>query len=298
MKTTIFGFDQQRLLSIGVDTTDIILLKWVLDATGSTKMQHIEEEGRIFVWASHNKVLSDYPILNIKKDMLSKRFSKLVNIGLLDRKMKKNLSGMKVFYGRTELFDSLLYSEMVKDSDFENVTNYNFKAVTNYGSDNKLYLDIDKSISKKDNNKNTTNVVLRQSRKTTSSFLQHHSSLPKQSQNLYSKCVAQINDFTSNKKTKSLLLEYLDLRLEKGRDIGKPLYANMWKGMLKKLADFSDTEKIKVIQQSIELGYMSFYPLNSKSSKVNVDDMIVKNIATKEEKEARRSGKTKPIAIY
>ena len=77
---------------------------------------------------------------------------------------------------------------------------------------------------------------------------------------LYKKCVSMIDDFTTNTELRELLVTYLKFRLEV-RD--KPIYANQWKGMLNKLdREFSSTEeKCATIQQSIDRGYLSFYPV-------------------------------------
>ena len=44
----------------------------------------------------------------------------------------------------------------------------------------------------------------------------------------------------------------------------KPLYTNMWKGMLNKLCELADDDIVlyeRIIKQSIEKGYLSFYPI-------------------------------------
>ena len=91
------------------------------------------------------------------------------------------------------------------------------------------------------------------------------------SQSLYSKCIAEINLFTQDLQLHTLLVKYLNLRLEM-KD--KPLYYNQWKGMLSKLADIiKDNAGMSyedVVRQSIEKGYASFYPVNSYSKGKNV----------------------------
>ena len=90
-------------------------------------------------------------------------------------------------------------------------------------------------------------------------------------QSLYSKCMAEINVFTQELQLHTLLVKYLNLRLEM-KD--KPLYANQWKGMLNKLADIiKDNPGMSyedVVRQSIERGYASFFPVNSYSKGKNV----------------------------
>ena len=91
------------------------------------------------------------------------------------------------------------------------------------------------------------------------------------SQSLYSKCVAEISLFTQDLQLHTLLVKYLNLRLEM-KD--KPLYYNQWKGMLDKLADIiKDNAGMSyedVVRQSIDRGYASFFPVNSYSKSKNV----------------------------
>ena len=86
-------------------------------------------------------------------------------------------------------------------------------------------------------------------------------------QNRYSKCMDMINKFTDNSKVRELLITYLNFRLEL-KD--KPLYANQWKGMLNKLSELcgADINSLcEVIQQSIDRGYLSFFPVSSYSKR-------------------------------
>ena len=80
-----------------------------------------------------------------------------------------------------------------------------------------------------------------------------------------------INDFTDDPQFKDLLTTYLRYRLEI-RD--KPLYANMWKGMLRSLDGLcgdDDALGCEIVQQSINRGYLGFYPINNKSATPSFD---------------------------
>ena len=88
--------------------------------------------------------------------------------------------------------------------------------------------------------------------------------------NLYTKCSAMIYGFTDIPALQKLLFTYLDMRLEI-KD--KPLYANQFKGMLNKLASYSDSATLlcEIVQQSIDRGYLSFFPVNNKQSRSTHD---------------------------
>lgn len=84
-------------------------------------------------------------------------------------------------------------------------------------------------------------------------------------ENLFSKCVSQIDNFTSDTELRNTLVDYLRVRLEM-KD--KPLYANSWKGLLNKLdREFDASERLAVVRQSIERGYASFFPVSNGYSR-------------------------------
>ena len=84
---------------------------------------------------------------------------------------------------------------------------------------------------------------------------------------LFTKCLALMEsyDFGCWGKIRKLLVDYLQFRMSIKE---KPLYTNMWKGMLNKLVELCDDDISmyeSVIKQSIERGYLSFYPVSNNS---------------------------------
>lgn len=89
--------------------------------------------------------------------------------------------------------------------------------------------------------------------------------------NLYQKCMDMINDFTDDAQFRDLLTTYLKYRLEI-KD--KPLYANMWKGMLRSLDGLcgdDDALGCEIVQQSINRGYLGFFKVNRYSATPSFD---------------------------
>jgi hypothetical protein len=86
----------------------------------------------------------------------------------------------------------------------------------------------------------------------------------KKGKDLYSKCIAEIDQFTVSLKLRTILITYLNYRLNI-KD--KPLYVNQWKGLLNKLSEMSSDENTlaDIVQQSIDKGWLSFYPLKQFS---------------------------------
>lgn len=114
--------------------------------------------------------------------------------------------------------------------------------------------------------KSNTKVLLEETSSSQDKDFLNSSKKPKK-QNKYEKCVSMIDDFTSDSKIRKLLIQYLNMRLEI-KD--KPMYANQWKGMLNKLKDMDNIQD--VIQQSIDRGYLGFFPVKKYQSAYNDRD--------------------------
>ena len=107
---------------------------------------------------------------------------------------------------------------------------------------------------------------------------------------LYTKCLSIIDNFIetypNKEELRSLLIQYLNLRLEM-KD--RPIYTNQWKGLLNKLLKLTidtGTDIEDIIRYSIERGYASFYapPKYNKNGK-SVENLQEQHIDsyTKEE---------------
>lgn len=111
--------------------------------------------------------------------------------------------------------------------------------------------------------------------------------------NLYQQCLAIINDYTEDTNIKKMLIDYLDLLLEKMHNEHKVLYANQFKGMLKHLSDLVASKEGKledIISQSISKGYIGFFPANHNnnySSGKNVTYRLPEQKIAKDEDKAR-----------
>lgn len=80
-------------------------------------------------------------------------------------------------------------------------------------------------------------------------------------QNLYSRCVALINNKTDDKELQKLLVDWLNMLLEKYRDRKKVLYENVFKGKLNTLDEYDKKDWKDVIQYNLQRGYEAFYPI-------------------------------------
>lgn len=273
MRYSILGFDQEKVLQVQkdkidnkgkittlkLDMTDLMLLDYIHYASGSPRMSKKLKNNLVYVWLYHKKILEDLPILDIKENMLKKRLSKLVYLEMVDTitVADEHTRGSRSYYAITDKCESLIYDGETKckklheenEPSVKNYTQNEQPSVKNYTSNNKQLNNIDKQLNK-----------------TNSKELVQNFSFGKQSskkENLYSKCQHMIDDFTDDTQIRIDLQDYLQLLLEMRKD-GLNFYANNWKGLLRKLKELStnaDTQH-KIICQSIEKGYKSFFPVN------------------------------------
>lgn len=155
-----------------------------------------------------------------------------------------------------------------------------------YGGSKEILRGGSKEILLNNTNNNNTNIKKSNSKELLQEF-PFGKSKPKKD-NLFTKCVTIIDsyDFSSSSDIRSLLIQYLNYRLQV-KD--KPLYVNMWKGMLNKLAEICDNDielYRKVIQQSIERGYLAFYPVknfNSRNVRESIEQLQPSEAMTEED---------------
>ena len=260
MRNSIFGFSQNMAITYNLNLDDLLLLQYIMQANSEPGMFHILDENETcYVWLSHTKIQEDLPILGITEGTLKNKISKLKTSGFINSKSVANKSarGTRTYYCITEKTMSLL-NDMEKTTSFSSdvkpgprhslMTSYN-----ELNNDNKLNTDISKDISDSESSSDTFQF-----------------GKPKQTKpNLYQQCLAIINDYTEDNNIRKMLIEYLDLLLEKSKVEHKPLYANQFKGMLKHLNDLiasKENGKIEdIISQSIQKSYIGFFPVTNNN---------------------------------
>lgn len=290
MKYSVLGFNQEVCCKHGLDMSDLIILNWFNYAIGSPRMQHIyDDDGNPYVWGKLSKILEDYPILNIKERMLSAKLTNLKAAGFLKeiQLADKAGKGSRAYFAKTELFESLLFtsdqtqniaSESSDQTQYfasENsdqtqniasqIIKYNYNKVNNKevkgnSSDNEELQRIKKELSI---DEPTENPELSESYK---SFLGSATNKKTSKRpNRFQQCINLIDEFTDDESVRTLLVQYLRLRFESASAEGKPIYVNQWRGLLTKLMNIvkQGNDIKEVIQQSIDRGYRSFFPVNS-----------------------------------
>lgn len=83
--------------------------------------------------------------------------------------------------------------------------------------------------------------------------------------NQYQKCLDMVNEYTTNSELREKLLESYKLFNENSREVGRPFYSNHFKGKLNALSELAtdSATQIKIVEQTLKLGYNSFYELKT-----------------------------------
>lgn len=114
MKKSMFGFYQDKLIELGLEIKDIIILRAVKDAIESGALLKKEVDGQEYHWVKASHILDSYPLLDLKTtDSVRRRLKKLVDKGLLTYKLVKE-NGTFSFYNKTKLLDQIcIYKERI-----------------------------------------------------------------------------------------------------------------------------------------------------------------------------------------
>lgn len=124
MKYAIEGFSQEyattfrkvverngKQIEIKLDCTDLVILRWFVDfypVADKVKVGGVE-----YAWVNHKYVLSQLPLLDIKKQALSDRFRKMAEFGILTCHVDKE-KGNLTMYGFGEKYMGFVSSKTRK----------------------------------------------------------------------------------------------------------------------------------------------------------------------------------------
>ena len=107
MKYTVFGFSQAKLIKLGLDIEDALILRYFIDFKDSGKMSKELFDTDVFYWVKYESIKKELPILNIGKDRIYRKLKKLVDAGILVHQTKKS-GGTFSFYGVGKQYSSLI----------------------------------------------------------------------------------------------------------------------------------------------------------------------------------------------
>lgn len=251
MKYSILGFNQEKIVSynkdeLKCDLTDLLLLNYIVYAQANPKMKHVmDENNNSCVWLYHEHILNELPILNITSGTLKNRLTKLRKMELITSKTvaNENSQGSRTYYRTTSLLYDMLFDNTSLNNDVVEEPHHS-KMTSNTFTNNNTKVD-----------KNNSKELLQNSN------FQFGKQKPKK-ENLFTKCVSLMDEFIDKHNCENTvrrkLISYLNYRISVRE---KPLYVNMWKGMLNKL-DKLHQEGYgyeSIIDYCLERGYLSFY---------------------------------------
>lgn len=241
MRYSIIGFNQEKVIKTDLDLMDLLLLDYIIRANGNPNMRHIVKDDVSYVWLSHNKIHEDLPILRISEGTLRNRILQLKQGGWLVAETEKTHAGTMTYYSVTTLCTSLINDEPCHSKMTSNNITNNI-------------------------NKENTKVFSQPQAVAQESFFEDtFKETKKPKKNLYGKCMDAIEEFTEDEEVRNKLKDYLGIRLER-KDT--PLGIRAFQGMLKKLRELTESKEecLKIIQQSIDRSYLSFFPIREYKS--------------------------------
>ncbi len=121
MRYEILGFNQEAVIKAELDTTDLFILDYIIQANGDPTMEHMLKNGIAYVWVNHDRFLHDLPILPISEGTLRNRLLELKKKGLIISEISRLVNGSKSYYSVTELTmsfrnDVRCHSKMMSDN--------------------------------------------------------------------------------------------------------------------------------------------------------------------------------------
>ena len=109
MKFSILGFSQQKAVELGLESNDLLVLRWFVDFAGTIKMKTMLIENKVYYWINYQTVLDELPILKVSKQTLYKKhFMNLCKADVLNHKQIKE-GGTFSYYCYGINYDKLVY---------------------------------------------------------------------------------------------------------------------------------------------------------------------------------------------
>ena len=189
-----------------------------------------------------------------------------------------NISLPTVDKALTSLEDKELI-EVTQVADSKGIHNeYNVCKETLHGVTKKLYGGNKETLLNKTSKQTDSKKRKVVSKDTTTEFQFGSKQSKPKKENLYTKCMATIQTFTTNDTLRGYLKTFLDLRLEIARDEGKSFYFGMWTHLLSELKQlaFKDNKldeelACEIVLRSTSRGWKHFYEITDNGFVKNYD---------------------------
>lgn len=123
MKYSILGFNQAKVCAITkevqegnksktykLDMVDLVVLQDIADFMNRKNVIKYTLNEKIYFSITHNAILTDLPILDIKKQALKDRIDKMCLLGVIEKHIVRNDNGTWIGYRLTDVYERLAYS--------------------------------------------------------------------------------------------------------------------------------------------------------------------------------------------
>lgn len=252
MKYTILGFNQEKALELGFDVEDLLIIRWFVDFYSSSKMIKMNVGDKTYAWVNYSRVIEDIPILNMKKDTLSRRMKKICETGIMEHETLKQ-GGTFSLYKLTDKYDQLISKD--------NKTEGTEKIPEGYGKKSQPLTD--------KNPEQNINLLNNNSIKDINTYSTKEELLHPKNEDVGKNSKKEsinsvISSYTENKDLQDALHGFVEMR-NKAR---KPLTVRAMKLSLNKLNELAldDVTKIAIVNQSIVHSWSTFYKLQNNNN--------------------------------
>ena len=266
MKYTILGFNQEKALELGFDVEDLLIIRWFVDFYSSSKMIKMNVGDKTYAWVNYSRVIEDIPILNMKKDTLSRRMKKICETGIMEHETLKQ-GGTFSLYKLTDKYDQLIstYKKTEgtdkKTEGTDKKTEGTEKIPEGYGKNSRP--GTDKNPEQNINLLNNNSIKDINTYSTKEELL--HPKNEDVGKNRKKESVnSVIAEYTESKDLQDALHDFVDMRT-KAR---KPLTVRAMKLSLNELDKLAvdDVTKIAIVNQSIVHSWSTFYKLQNNNN--------------------------------
>lgn len=120
MKHTVMGFQQDKLMELGLDLVDTAILRYFIDYKNTDMMVSEVVEDKVYYWVDYDNVLKELPMLGLQRRAIMKRFFKLRDAKVLTHYTKKS-GGTYSFFGINERYLELITSTKIAEKNNEGV---------------------------------------------------------------------------------------------------------------------------------------------------------------------------------
>jgi hypothetical protein len=259
VKYTILCFNQEKALELGFDVEDLLIIRWFVDFYSSSKMIKMNVGDKTYAWVNYSRVIEDIPILNMKKDTLSRRMKKICETGIMEHETLKQ-GGTFSLYKLTDKYDQLISTDK-KTEGTDKKTEGTEKIPEGYGKNSQPVTD--------KNPEQNINLLNNNSIKDINTYSTKEELLhPKNEDVGKNRKKESVNsviaEYTESKDLQDALHDFVDMRT-KAR---KPLTVRAMKLSLNELDKLAvdDVTKIAIVNQSIMHNWLTFYKLQNNNN--------------------------------